>query len=96
MSTKSAAGEAGTITSPLPSWPASSSSSSDGSGGKNQPGLTIPQVSRILRLLLPHRTWSRNDLRVWLATTQARNAAATQAHARRRQRKRLALALNSP
>ena len=53
-------------------------------------------MSRILRLLLPHRIWSRDDLLEWLAMTQARNAAATRSHALRRQRNLLALALDSP
>ena len=64
--------------------------------GEKQPGLTIPQVSRILRHLLPHRTWSPDDLLDWLVLTQARNAAASRSHALRRQRNLLALTQNSP
>jgi hypothetical protein len=49
------------------------------------PGLTRPQVSRVLRELLPKRQWTRADLWHWLVETQERNARATRAHAKRRQ-----------
>jgi hypothetical protein len=46
--------------------------------------VTLPQVSRLLRALLPQRTWTPADLARWLRDTQERNARAKQAHARRR------------
>ena len=48
------------------------------------PQVTRPQISRVLRELLPRRVWSRPDLLHWLYTTQARNAAAKRSHAKRR------------
>ena len=51
------------------------------------PQITRPQVSRVLRALLPHRTWTRADLLQWLRTTQERNARAKQSHLKRRLRR---------
>ena len=48
------------------------------------PQVTRPQISRVLRELLPRREWTRPDLLRWLYTTQARNAAAKRSHAKRR------------
>ena len=48
------------------------------------PHVTRPQVSRVLRELLPRRRWTRADLRRWLRDTQARNARAKASHAKRR------------
>jgi SRSO17 transposase len=67
-----------------------------GWGGGNQPQLTIPQVSRVLRELLPRRPWTWSDLWAWLQRTQARNAAAHRSHAKRRQRDLLRASLQPP
>ena len=48
------------------------------------PQVTRPQISRVLRELLPRREWTRHDLLQWLCTTQARNAAAKRSHTKRR------------
>lgn len=64
--------------------------------GKNQPRLTIPQVSRVLREVLPRRSWTWTDPWAWLQGTQARNAAAQRSHARRRQRDLLRLSRQPP
>ncbi len=48
------------------------------------PQLTRSQVSRVLRELLPRRTWTREDLLGWLAETQRRNDRAKRSHAKRR------------
>ncbi len=53
-------------------------------GGVQCAQLTIPQVSRLLRGLLPQRTWTLAELLTWLIDTQRRNARAKQAHAERR------------
>ncbi len=53
-------------------------------GGVECVELTIPQVSRLLRGLLPQRTWTFAELLTWLVGTQRRNARAKQAHAERR------------
>jgi hypothetical protein len=53
--------------------------------GGNTPLVTRPQLSRLLRELLPHRHWTITDLCTWLAYTQACNAHATHAHHKRRQ-----------
>jgi hypothetical protein len=45
--------------------------------------LTVPQVSRLLRGLLPQRTWTLADLLTWLTDTQRRNARAKHSHAER-------------
>jgi hypothetical protein len=47
-------------------------------------GVTRPQLTRILREVLPRRRWTRRDLRRWLADTRHRNACATASHAKRR------------
>ena len=39
--------------------------------GEKMPQVTRPQISRVLRELLPRREWSRPDLLQWLGTTQA-------------------------
>lgn len=57
--------------------------------GKNMPRTTRPQISRVLRELLPHHTWTPADLLRWLIDTQARNQRAKRSHTQRRQRKRL-------
>ena len=44
------------------------------------PRLTRPQVSRVLRELLPQRTWTRAELLQWLADTQQRDDRAKQPH----------------
>ncbi len=44
----------------------------------------MPQVTRVLRDLLPHRHWTPEDLWRWLVDTQTRNARAKHAHRRRR------------
>ena len=48
------------------------------------PQVTRPQISRVLRELLPRREWTRHDLLAWLLATQVRNAAAKRSHANRR------------
>ena len=55
------------------------------------PQLTRPQVSRVLRELLPQRVWTDEDLLHWLAETQQRNERAKQSHIKRRLNK-----LNNP
>jgi hypothetical protein len=52
------------------------------------PHLTRPQASRVLRELLPQRTWTPEELRRWLSATQERNARAKRAHSKRRLRQR--------
>ena len=47
------------------------------------PPLTVPQVSRLLRTLLPQRAWTLADLLTWLTDTQRRNARAKRSHAER-------------
>ena len=44
---------------------------------------TVPQVSRLLRVLLPQRAWTLADLLTWLTDTQRRNARAKRSHAER-------------
>jgi len=44
------------------------------------PLLTRPQVSRVLRELLPHRTWTHAELLAWLTKTQERNARQAHTH----------------
>ncbi len=51
------------------------------------PLLTRPQVSRVLRDLLPHRTWTQAELLAWLTDTQERNARAKRSHTKRRLRR---------
>ena len=52
------------------------------------PQITRPQISRVLRALLPQRTWTGEDLLQWLVTTQERNERAKQSHSKRRLHKR--------
>src|SRR5919198_1131747 len=88
MSTRCVVGRAGTITSP---WLCSLGPScwlSSRTGGKKRPHLTRPQVSRVLREVLPQRTWTQEELLLWLSATQERNARAKRSHIKRRLRKR--------
>ncbi len=48
------------------------------------PQLTRPQVSRILRELLPRRHWSVVELLEWLADMQLRNERAKRSHLKQR------------
>ncbi len=48
------------------------------------PQLTRPQVSRILRELLPRRHWSVVELLEWLEDMQLRNERAKRSHLKRR------------
>lgn len=57
------------------------------------PQITLPQVSRVLRALLPQRTWTPNDLLAWLSTTQERNERSKRSHAKRRAKKQQELTL---
>ena len=52
------------------------------------PQLTRPQVSRVLREVLPQRTWTQEELLHWLLATQERNARAKRSHIKRRLRQR--------
>jgi SRSO17 transposase len=52
--------------------------------GKAMPQITRPQLTRVLRALLPQRTWTQAELWAWLHETQARNERAKQSHAARR------------
>src|SRR2546421_8365863 len=87
MNTRRAAAPAGTITSPSRCWPAPSSCSCSRTGGEKMPQITRPQVSRVLRALLPQCTWTVEDLLQWLVTTQERNERAKQSHIKRRLRR---------
>ena len=57
------------------------------------PQVTRPQISRVLRNLLPRRTWTPQELLYWLADTQLRNERAKQSHAKRRRAKLRELSL---
>ncbi len=57
------------------------------------PQITRPQVSRVLRALLPQHTWTEEELRAWLLATQERNERAKQSHTKRRLRKLRKLSL---
>ncbi len=46
--------------------------------------MTRPQVSRVLRELLPRRHWSPVDLLEWMRDMQLRNERAKQSHLKRR------------
>jgi hypothetical protein len=48
------------------------------------PYITRPQVARVLREILPRRTWTRQALLGWLTATQQRNDRAKQSHLKRR------------
>jgi hypothetical protein len=52
--------------------------------GGNMPQITRPQVSRVVRELLPRRTWTAADLIGWLHETQERNEWAKRSHSKRR------------
>jgi len=52
--------------------------------GATMPQITRPQLTRVLRALLPQRMWTRAELWAWLHETQYRNECAKQAHAARR------------
>jgi len=47
------------------------------------PLITRPQITRVLRALLPQRTWTQVQLLDWLTNTQQRLARAKRAHAKR-------------
>ena len=49
------------------------------------PQVTRPQISRVVRELLPKREWTIRDLLRWLDDTQTRNARAKRSHTKRRQ-----------
>jgi len=55
--------------------------------GEKMPQVTRPQVSRVLRQMLPHRLWTRAELLQWLSATQERNARAKLSHIKRRLRR---------
>jgi hypothetical protein len=57
------------------------------------PQITLPQVSRVLRVLLPQRIWTLDDLLAWLSTTQERNERSKRSHAKRRAKKQEELML---
>ncbi len=48
------------------------------------PQITRPQVSRVLRALLPQRVWTEDDLLAWLVTTQQRTERAKRSTTKRR------------
>lgn len=48
------------------------------------PQITRLQITRVLRQLVPQRTWTQAELWAWLDDTQRRNERAKQAHAARR------------
>ncbi len=48
------------------------------------PQLTRPQVSRVLRELLPKQAWSAEALLRWLHETQTRNERTKRSHTKRR------------
>lgn len=48
------------------------------------PQVTRPQISRVLRDLLPRRHWSLVDLLAWMQDTQRRNERAKRSHLKRR------------
>ena len=48
------------------------------------PQITRPQVSRVLRELLPKQAWSAEELLRWLHETQTRNERAKRSHTKRR------------
>ena len=51
------------------------------------PQVTRPQLSRVVRHLLPHRIWTDAELLQWLIDTQMRNERAKQSHIKRRLRR---------
>jgi hypothetical protein len=48
------------------------------------PQVTRPQISRVLRELLPRQVWTPEELAHWLADTQLRNERSKRSHAKRR------------
>jgi hypothetical protein len=48
------------------------------------PQITRPQVSRVVRELLPRREWTKQELIGWLHETQERNERAKRSHTKRR------------
>jgi hypothetical protein len=57
-------------------------------GEKDAP-VTRPQITRVLRQLLPQRSWTLDELLAWLTQTQHHNEQAKRSHAARRRLKRL-------
>jgi len=51
------------------------------------PQVTRPQISRVLRELLPQRIWTPQELSYWLADTQLQNERAKRSQAKRRRAK---------
>ena len=45
--------------------------------GEKDAQITRPQISRALRVLLPQRVWTEDDLLAWLVGTQDRNERAS-------------------
>ncbi len=50
------------------------------------PLVTRPQLSRVVRALLPQRLWTDDALLQWLSDTQGRNERAKRSHIKRRLR----------
>ncbi len=48
------------------------------------PLVTRPQITRVLRVLLPQRVWTPDQLLCWLTETQQRLQRAKRSHAKRR------------
>ena len=57
------------------------------------PQVTRPQISRVLRELLPQQVWTLEELLHWLADTQLRNERSKRSHAKRRRAKLKKLSL---
>ena len=57
--------------------------------GKKLPHITRPQITRVLRCLLPQRVWTPDQLLAWLIDTQTRNDRAKRSHAARRRLRRI-------
>ena len=53
------------------------------------PQITRPQVSRVVRELLPQRQWTKEQLIGWLRETQERNERAKRSHSKGRALKQL-------
>ncbi len=53
------------------------------------PQITRPQVSRVVRELLPQREWSKDELIGWLQEMQARNERVKRSHTKRRAMKQV-------
>ena len=52
--------------------------------GEKAPQITRPQITRVLRALLPQRSRTSDDLIGWLIRTQALNDRATRSHSQHR------------